>query len=142
MSPKRSRKKVLVRRITVDEKLTDGLIRLVICRLAEGVEEFFDREGDWDKEQEAWARPKNYVRKLGIPSELREEWPWGRLAEGQMFLSGEFEIVEDRTDPKYFKVSPGHQEFLRIDDLEVFKDGVRRIYSELLTRGWKHGESD
>ncbi len=135
MSAKRSRKKVLARRITVDEKLADDLIRLVICRLAEGVEEFFDREGDWGKEREGWARPENYARKLGIPSAERKEWPWERLAEGQVFVSGEFEIVGDRTAPEYFKVSQGRQEFFRIDDLGVFKDGVTRMYSELLTRG-------
>ena len=135
MGARRSRKKVLVHRITVDEQLADDLIRLAVCPLAEGVEEFFDREGDWDKEREWWARPETFARKLGIPSAETEEWTWERLAEGQVFLSGEFVIVGDRTAPTYFKVSPGRSEFLRIDDLEVIKEGVRRTYSELLTRG-------
>lgn len=133
MSPKRSRKKVVVRRITVDERLADDLVRLAVCPLAEGVEEFFDREGDWDKERQWWARPENYARKMGIPAAQREKWPWERLEEGQVFLSGEFEIVRE-TALLYFKVSRGREEFLRIDDLEVFKEGVRRTYSELLTR--------
>ena len=135
MSAKRSRKKVLVWRITVDEQLADELIRLLACPLAEGVEEFFDRKEDWGKERQWQARPKTYARKMGIPSAERKKWPWERLAEGQVFLSGEFRIVNDRTAPKYFKVSRGRQEFLRIDDLEMVREGFRRAYSEVLSRG-------
>lgn len=135
MSPKRSRKKVLVWRITVDEKLADDLFRLVVCPLAEGVEEFFDRREDWGKERQWQAKPKTYARKMGIPSAERKKWPWERLAEGQVFLSGEFRVIGKRTAPRYFKVSEGRQEFLRIDDLEIVREGFRRAYSEALTRG-------
>ncbi len=135
MSPKRSRKKVLVWRITVDEQLADDLIRLVVCPLAEGVKEFFDRREDWGKERQWQARPNTYARKMGIPAAQRGKWPWERLAEGQVFLSGEFEIVGKRMAPTYFKVSPGRQEFLRIDDLEMVREGFRRTYSEVLSRG-------
>ena len=135
MVAKRSRKKVRVRRITVDERLANDLIRLTICPLAEGVEEFLDRQSDWGREREVWARPKTYARTLGVPS--AEAPPWETLEEGQVFLSGEFEIVEpesvgDRTPQKYFRVSPGRKNFLRIDDMKEFKEGVKQIYSDVL----------
>ncbi len=134
MNAMRSQEKVLVRRITVDEPLADDLIRLMICPLAGGVEEFFDREGDWGEEHEVWVRPETYTQKLGIPSSEMENWPWEALTEGQVFLSGEFEIVGDRWPDRYFKVSRRRKEFLRIDDLEVFIEGVKREYSGSLSR--------
>jgi len=130
----RRKKRALVWRIAVDERLADDLVRLLVCPLAEEVEEFFDRKGDWGKERERWVRPRSYVKKLGLPPSQVEEWPWEALTEGQVFLSGQFEIVGDRQAPKYFKVSPGREEFLRIDNLEEFKRGTKRLYSYLLTR--------
>lgn len=35
-----------VRRITVDERLADDLIRVLACPLAKGVREFLDRQMD------------------------------------------------------------------------------------------------
>jgi len=136
MVAKRSRKKVRVRRITVDEQLADDLIRLIVCSLAEGVEEFLDRESDWGREREVWARPRTYARTLGVPS--AEAPPWETLEEGQVFLSGEFEIVEPesasgRRARKHFMISPGRKDFLRIDDMDEFKEGVKQIYSDVLT---------
>lgn len=137
MSAKRFQPDVLVRRITVDERLADDLIRLLVCPLAEGVEVFLDREEDWADEHEVLIHPETYAQELGIPSAQEpeeEDWPWEALKEGQVFLSGEFEIVGDPRTPKYFKVSPGQKQFVRVDNLEEFKEDVKRIYSDLLTR--------
>lgn len=134
MSTRRSRRQVPVHRITIDERLAGDLIRVVICPLAKGVQAFFDREGDWGPEREAWVRPGTYARRLGIPAPESKRWPWEALVEGQVFLSGAFEIVGDPVSPSYFQVSSGRQEFLRIDHLDVFKQDIKRLYSDLLTR--------
>ena len=139
MSARRSRKHVPrkhvpVQRITVDEQVADDFIRLLICSLAEGVQAFFDREGDWGPEREVWVRPETYARKLAIPAPEKPKWPWEALVEGLVFLSGKFEIVGDPAAPEYFKVGSGQPKFLRLDNLEVCKQGVKQIYSDLLTR--------
>ncbi len=132
--------KAPVRRMTVDEKLAEGDIRLLVAPLAPKVKEFFDRDSEWDQEYEVRVRPENFVQELGIL--VPAEWPWERLAEGQVFLVGEFEIVGERTAPKYFRVSRGHNEFLRLDDLEEFRQGIKWLYSQVLTGGTRNGESD
>jgi hypothetical protein len=137
MKTGQSKRKTVVRRITVDERLADDLFRLAVCSLADGVTVFFDRQGDWGAEREVWARPKNYAQKLGVP--LADAPSWESLEEGQLFLSGEFEIVGDRTAPEYMRVKPGEQELLRMDTMTEFKEGVKQLYSVLLTGGRQNG---
>lgn len=110
---KRESLKVRVRRITVDEKLGDDLFRFVLCSLRKGIERFIDRVDEWQEEQEKLVHPRNYSRILFI---RKSKGPaWETLKEGQVYMSGEFEIVGDRTAPECFKVSPGRREFLRIE---------------------------
>ena len=130
----RSQKNVGVRRITVDDQLTDDLIRLLICSLSEGVEEFSDLDTEWENEGEVYVRPETYAQELDIPSSKTQ--PWETFDEGQVFLSGEFEVIgDDEKAPEGFKVSPGRKEFLRIDNLKIFKEQVKRLYSDTLKGG-------
>lgn len=122
-------------RITVDEWLADDLIRVVRCRLVDGVDEFWDRTNEWAREYALLITPGNYVRKLGIPSE--EDLPWRTLEEGQVFLVGEFGIVrrEGATEdaaPAHFRVERGRTTFLRIDQMDVFRDDLKAVYSAAL----------
>jgi hypothetical protein len=133
VNAERLAKRVMVRRITVDERLADDLIRLAICSLNEGVEEFFDRQGDWGRERESWVRPSNYVRRLGVSAAKAP--PWASLEEGQLFLSGEFEVIGDRLGPDHFRICPGAREFIRIDTVEELKEGVKRLYFTVLAGG-------
>jgi hypothetical protein len=121
-----------VRRITVDERLAEDLIRLGVCPLADGVEFFFDRSADWGEEAEEYVGPDDYADVLGLSS--AEGRPWETLSEGQVFLSGEFAVVGERGAPKYFQVSRGQAGFLRIDNLRPFRGDAQRTYSELLRR--------
>lgn len=133
MSATQSDHRPVVRRITVDERLTDDLVRLAVSRLEEGIEIFYDRQDDWGLERESWARPKDYIQKLGVSPEKAPSWD--SLQEGQLFLVGEFEVVGDRDNPRFFRIHPGGQEFVRLDLLEEYKEGVKRLYSILLTGG-------
>lgn len=123
-------RKVRVRRITVDEKLSDDLFRFLWCWLKEGTKKIKGRVDEWQEEQEKWVNHQNYSRvlytkKIKAPA-------WETLKEGQVYLSGEFKVVGDRTKPKYFEVSPGQKEFLRIDNLELIDEGVESLYSDVL----------
>jgi len=123
-------RKVRVRRITVDEKLSDDLFRFVFCSLREGIEKFTDRDDEWQEEQEKLVHPQNYSRILDIKKSKAPAWE--TLQEGQVYLSGEFEVIGDQTKPEYFKVSPGRREFLRIDNLDIIDEGVKSLYSDVL----------
>jgi len=127
---KKSRK-VQVRRITIDEKLSDDLVRFVVCSLKQGVENFIDRDEDWEEEREELLQSRDYTQMFGI---MAEEFPWETLKEGQVFLLGEFEVIGDRTAPQCFKVNPGRKELLRIDNLEEFKEEIKYLYSEIMKR--------
>lgn len=124
------KEKAAVQRITIDEKLSDDLIRALVCPLAKGAEEFGDRREDWGEEKEILIRPDDYLRKLDIPSSRAKDLPWSDFREGQVFLSGEFKAVDKKENPEKFAVSQGQKEFLRIDG--NIKAEVKRLYFEAL----------
>jgi len=129
---KRKLRKVRVRRITVDEKLSDDLFRFVFCSLKEDIEKFTDRDDEWQEEREELVHPKDYSQILDVK---KSEAPaWETLQEGQVYLSGEFKVIGDQTKPEYFKVNPGRRKFLRIDNLDMIDEGVKSIYSDVLRR--------
>jgi len=129
---KRKLRKVQVRRITVDEKLSDDLFRFVFCSLKEDIEKFTDRDDEWQEEREKLVHPQDYSRILNVK---KPEAPaWETLQEGQVYLSGEFKVIGDQAKPEYFKVSPGRRKFLRIDNLDMIDEGVKALYSDVLRR--------
>jgi len=86
MKARQTRDDALVRRITIDEKLSEDLIRALVSSLADGTHEFSDGEADWGKEDDLHIRPEDYDLKFGIPSEEKENFPWSNLREGQVYL--------------------------------------------------------
>jgi hypothetical protein len=120
-----------VYRITVDERLSDNLVRLLIAPLAAGVDAFADRDEDWGPEQEVMVNSTNYALHMGV---REAELPWRTLAEGQVFLVGQFETVGTQTAPEGFKVRPGEQAWLRIDSLSLVKEPAKQLYSALIQR--------
>ena len=129
---KKKLRKVRVRRITVDEKLSDDLFRFVFCSLKEGVERFSDQSDKWLKEQEKLVKPANYFRILYVKKSKAPAWE--TLQEGQVYLSGEFEIIGNKKNPEDFKASPGQRNFLRIDELDIVDETVKSLYSDVLGR--------
>jgi hypothetical protein len=90
------RKTPQVVRITVDERLSDDLVRLLIAPLAAGVNTITDRDEDWGPEQEVMVSPANYAQRMGV---REDELSWHALAEGQVFLVGEFEAAGAQAAP-------------------------------------------
>ena len=117
-----------ITRITVDEILSDALIRFETCTLKKDTVEFFDEVVNWGEKKDVLVKRSQYRRKLDLP------YPWEEFEEGQVFLSGAFEVVCVEGEPDYFRVSPGKNGFVRLDNLRKFKDKLKRVYSDLLTR--------
>jgi hypothetical protein len=142
-----------VRRITVDEKLSDDLIRLEICTLKcwnDATGEFVDLPDDWLCSDDAYplacpsagdgAGRRYYVEFMGIPESMTGKYPWNSLHEGQVFLSGEFRIErssEEGAESVRFFVSPGNSAFERIDDM--VKRWTKTLYYEVIAGGSNHG---
>jgi hypothetical protein len=99
-------KRILVRRITVDEKLADDIIRLAVCPLIAKAATFTDKQRDWGFE-------KNYIftkdtfqdvlRKWGVLKPDMKKVSWYGLEEGQVYLLGNFRIEEIRIKYKLKK---------------------------------------
>ncbi len=135
MARRQSNENKRVRRITIDDKLEEKLIRVLVCNLAPGVREFSDLPEDWGMERAFSMRPGNYAKMLGLPSgeQYQKQYTWDALSEGQVFLSGEFE-ADNPESPTKFRVVPGRKEFVRIDQVRFFRDRFKEQYAKLLKR--------
>lgn len=125
----------MVRRITVDEKLFEDIIRLEICELIDGVEEFEDASMYWkdgEAEEGVQINPDNFSNVMGIPQSQTNNWHWKDLKEGQVFLSGSFEVKGEAEALKTFILKPGKEEFIRIDD--IVKKEIEKLYYEAIER--------
>jgi len=149
-------KDATVRRITIDERLSEDLIRLEICELKKTCEsgEFKDEPDFWkdtaQEGEEILARPINpeegsgkylYTDLMSIPESQVKKFPWKDLKEGQVFLSGAFEIKEEQSGDKkvsrYF-IRPGGEAFKQIDD--DVKENTKTLYYEILAKTEKNGK--
>ncbi|MHC5057004.1 MAG: hypothetical protein ACYTKD_20190 [Planctomycetota bacterium] len=155
------KQEAVVRRIAVDERLDETLIRFVIAPLAGGVEKITDSLEDWRPEEEELVTPKTFLRCLGLkkdPDLLRlaygeivgepgsaessaaragkrrpaAEKMWRALAEGQVFIVGRFRLEGERYEPKAIAAGDGPFDFLRIDRVSFVKDALKKLYSDAL----------
>lgn len=145
-----------VHRITVDERLSEDLIRLEICELKKTGEsgEFKDEPDFWrdivKEGEEIVARPINqeneskkdlYTDLMSIPESQVKHFPWKDLKEGQVFLSGAFEVKEEQRGDKKVKryfIRPGEKTFKQIDD--DVKENTKTLYYEILAKENKNGK--
>jgi hypothetical protein len=119
-----------VLRLTVDEKLSEDLIRLLVCPLAAGITEFYDRTGEWGAESEVLVGPATFAGVMGIPDDKASAYPWEKLKEGQVFLSGRFAVLGHEKEPDKFTAGSKTRNFLRIDDL--VRKRIKRLYFDAL----------
>jgi len=117
MKKKKSKKNLRVWRITIDEKLSEDLIRLLVSPLKGGIKKFRDQMEYWEEEKEELVRPDSFAKKMGIPISDKKNFKWQNLREGQVFLSGAFNVVGIKKSPGMFEVNPRRKEFLNIDAL-------------------------
>jgi hypothetical protein len=121
-----------VRRITIDERLAENLIRILVADLKPGRKEFRDDPEYWEEEVELLVHPEDYRKKMGIPEEAATEWPWRSLYESQVFLSGGFRKISGEGAETKFVVDAGQRNFQCIDD--VSKERVKKNYVAVLER--------
>lgn len=147
-----------VLRITVDEMLSEDLFRLEICKLIKT-----DKSGEFKDEPEYWqdiydkdgeevmVRPdkpaknststiRSYVERMSIPNAKLKQYPWKELKEGQVYLSGEFEIRTEKPGKKPIKqyfTSANKRAFERIDD-DVYEN-TKTLYYKVLANKEKNG---
>ena len=119
-----------VRRITIDERLSDNLIRLLVANLRANLKTFGDDPEYWGEEEELLVSPKDYREQMGMPRAARK-WSWRKLYEGQVFLSGGFREISD--DGIKFEVDAKQRNFLCID--RVSKERVKKDYMKALEGG-------
>ena len=145
-----------VHRITVDERLSEDLIRIEICKLIK-----VDKSGEFKDEPDYWediteegeeiiAQPcapkkksntNSYTDLMSIPKSKVDKFPWKDLTEGQVFLAGEFEVRGKESGNKKVKryfIHPGKKEFEQID--ENVKENTKTLYYKVLAKGEKHGK--
>jgi hypothetical protein len=158
---KRPPEKSVVNRITVDERLSESLVRLLIAPLKKQAETITeDSTEDWGKERPRDVTPKNFLTVLGLQKnsalmrkattmvleveegqidqkqiDRPERLLWRELTEGQVFLSGRCEATETggRLDFPIIVRSDLKWNFLRIDRFPKVRDGIKRLYSAALT---------
>jgi hypothetical protein len=121
-------------RITVDERLDEDRVRLLITSLVDKpyrdgqcFQDTYDTWGPEEREESlsqtefAWLGAE-----LGIaPTQLT----WKALEEGRVYLAGEFSVVTDG-----FVIRRGESAFERIDHLEFVKASARQLYTHRLVR--------
>lgn len=130
----------IVKRISVDEKLEENLIRLLVCGLQDNVEFFFDNNGDWGDEEPFDVNDKVYLKIMGIENSNSQKIKWTDLEEGQVYLSGEFiEIFSGDTFEK-FQVKPVGKRILRFD--KCIKDEIKKLYFKALGGESGHGKKN
>jgi hypothetical protein len=122
-----------VRRITIDERLADGLIRILIADLKANQKTFGDDPEYWGEEKEFLVHPEDYREKMGMPRVARK-WPWRNLHEGQVFLSGGFCKVPEKGAGTTFVVDVERKGNFQCID-EVSKAHVKRKYMAVLEGG-------
>jgi hypothetical protein len=118
-----------VRRITIDERVSEEFVRLLIAPLAEGLKDFTDKDQDWGPEQEIWVSQRTYARRMGT---RKQDLSWQGLQEGQVFLSGQFKLVGSEEELQGFQVKPGANKFLRIDQFPLVRRKIKKLYADLV----------
>lgn len=139
-----------VYRITIDEKLSDDLIRLEICKLIKHSKsgEFKDEPIYWEDytESETIIKPtkinNNLYADLSTHTKLQTKTIlWKDLKEGQVFLIGAFKIKDNQKNTKIFNqyfVDPDKDEFRQIDN--DVKANTKSLYYKILSKGEKNGK--
>lgn len=133
MKVEQQKKHPLVLRITVDEKIGENLMRILISSLAEEVKEFRVGNAKWTEEEEKYVNSKNYADEMGIPKSKLKEFPFSEFHEGQVFLSGKFKIIGKKKSPKKFLVGDGYRKCLPIE--AIVKEETKQLYYKVVERG-------
>jgi hypothetical protein len=125
-----------VHRITVDERLDEDRVRLLITSLAPSPHTPAYQDGDrFQDSYETWMPDEREVcvshdEFLWLRAELAistTKITWKGLSEGHVYLAGEFSITADS-----FVIARGQDQFEPINHLEFVEAPARELYTSLL----------
>jgi hypothetical protein len=121
-----------VHRITVDERLDEDRVRLLITSLApkhfHDGEHFHDRYETWmPDEREICLSQSEFPHLRAELAIASSNIAWNGLDEGCVYLAGEFWIAADS-----FVIARGQDQFEPIHGLEFVETSARELYSSLL----------
>ena len=125
-----------VYRITIDEKLGQDHIRILVATLKADKLTFKDDPDYWSEEEISHIYPDDYGDLLRLSGVNFREWIWEKLKEGQVFLAGEFEPPQSFEDETFIKVKSGLNSFMRIDPF--IKGWIKQKYLLALQRESQH----
>jgi hypothetical protein len=128
-----------IHRITVDERLDEDRVRLLITPLAPRLHTPAYEDGDrFQDSYETWMPDEREVcvshdeflwlrAELAISTTSTTNITWTGLSEGHVYLAGEFSIAADS-----FVIARGQDQFEPINHLEFVEAPARELYTSLL----------
>ncbi|MCA9694018.1 MAG: hypothetical protein KC636_30810 [Myxococcales bacterium] len=122
-------------RITVDERLSGDIVRLLVAPLAPGVSRFTDAAGDWARELELEVTSRDYAALLELGPEEQRVVAWPELIEGHVYFVGAFAAEGDFLSPSGFHVDEDARRAMRVDHLPVVRAPAEQVYEALLRQG-------
>ena len=142
-------------RVTVDERLSADMVRLLVARLKPGVESVpLDDPAFWTDEEQVVATPDNFLARLHIAggaAGLRravvqlfgrtsgrvalKDVLWRSLSEGQVIVSGKFELAGGPGEIPRLVLGGRDGNTLRIDRMASVRQSIARLYSQAVTSG-------
>jgi hypothetical protein len=126
----------LVKRITIDEKMDENLMRILVADLETGIEEFTDDPDDWQPEEDLVKSPREFREITGMTKRHIRKWPWGKLFEGQVFLQGYFKTKPGHRGKPVFIIDRARKNLLCINN--QIKEDIKRNYFDALKGGGKN----
>ena len=123
-------------RITVDERLSDDLVRVLFAELKTvSNESFFDDTiNSWKEEKILLVNPETWIKKLSVPSSYTEKYPFSSLYEGQVFLCGNITLNRSKNSNKRFKINKSPAIKL-LPVTSYVKEDIKMLYRNALTGG-------
>jgi hypothetical protein len=123
-------KKDFVLRITVDERLSENIVQLLIAELKSPKKEYHELLSDIWREEKISHIDEDYWAEM-IPKRYLRQYPYQDLVEGQVFISGPVEIFGRKKTPIMLLVREEARPKL-IEITELVKEDVKRLYKDAL----------
>lgn len=119
-----------INRITIDEKLADDLIRILVAPLKKHSSHFTDNFDCWEDEADELINPDNFETKLFMTSANSRRYPWNSLYEGRVFLVGKFKIDTERKGKRWYTTDARKKTFRCIN--RQIKEDIKEKYLRAL----------
>ncbi len=123
-------------RITVDERLSDDLVRVLFAELktVKDGSLFDDTVNSWKEEKVLLVHPETWIEKLPAPLSDTKKYPFSSLYEGQVFLCGNITLNRSKNRNKRFKINKSTPRRL-LHVTSYIREDIKKLYSKALTEG-------